>query len=130
MYTEREIKQIVDTLDVFDKYKVYIDDFVNDITPSIVWYDHPLYKKLKGLKNVEVKTKHLLVGKIARPVSFEEFISDRNYEEIPLGDNWQQRGFAQPYFVHMGGIYSRLYKRQHILLPKLTFKHEKDSIKT
>lgn len=128
MYTEREIKQIVDKLNIFDKYKVYIDYFVDTITPSIVWYDNLHYDNLRksNSPHIQKRKQHILLNKMYRSQSFDEFISEHNYEEIRLGDNWKERGFAQPNFIYMTGIYYRLYKRQNTLLPKLNIHHEKD----
>lgn len=100
----------INSLDVFDKYKIYSNYLVCQLglkhnfevldknkkdwqhcgrTPDKEYGDLAFYYLWK---NTPIKT-------------FEEFISDKNIEVRDMGEDWQKNEFAQRYWVEVYGIY-------------------------
>lgn len=91
----QQIVQEVESLDIFQKAKVYMDYKVTllGLKHNFVWYNKPEY-----------------LWKDIKSEDFEKFISPSNIVVSDMGDDWEVRGYAEKIRTDYRGIYDWWWK--------------------
>lgn len=79
----------VDSLDQFQKNKVFLDHHINSLFLTLTGSKYPT-------------------------TTFDEFISNDNVEVRDMGEDWNKHGFAQRYGYEYFGIYNWYWKFKHV----------------
>jgi hypothetical protein len=120
MKKDLDIFKEVDSLDQFQKAKIYMHYY---ITQKSMFYNSlvvDIHKSLKGLSKPDKTYKGLAFYYLWNNINIktlEEFISEDNIVIVDNGEDWGNKFFGSRYTIKYSGVYDWLIKfREEIVL--------------
>lgn len=108
---ERQTIEYVNSLDIFEKHKIYGHYYCNILHGkyvSLLRQNNPYFYPVKHLEryDIEISVSNSLLEK-----TFEQFTSESNIIKHDAGNDWEMRGYASKEWINLNpsSIYHYVY---------------------